>query len=129
MSTRTNTHQNNKIIYTAGGVGAEVRLPTTPLLCRYFNSQVRANGYDTCGAPRGCMPDELLHPGLSIPALALTDPAAYWVRRVDARSRVCVHMCVRVFVDGLYIRKCARVYSMRNLQLGVWICCRVTSMC
>jgi len=55
---------------------------------RYFNSQVRANGYDTCAAPRGCMPDELLHPGLSIPALALTDPAAYWVRNACVYMRV-----------------------------------------
>ena len=45
---------------------------------RFYQDTLVANGYDSCGAPRGCSPDELITPSFPVPALAFTDPAAFW---------------------------------------------------
>ena len=45
---------------------------------RFYQDNIRPNGHDSCAAPRGCYPEELLTPTLNMPALAFTDPEAYW---------------------------------------------------
>ena len=45
---------------------------------RFYQDNIRPNGLFSCAAPRGCHPEELVTPKLSLPALAFTDPEAYW---------------------------------------------------
>lgn len=47
---------------------------------KYFKNTMYANGHESCSAPRGCWPDELLSPALNVPALAINDPEAYWAQ-------------------------------------------------
>jgi hypothetical protein len=47
---------------------------------RYFKATLFFNGKDSCAAPRGCSPEELLSPALNLPAIAVKDPPRYWAQ-------------------------------------------------